>query len=64
MFDFAELQYKEHYDDIHAELVEFVKARFLNVKSGHQGDSWIWILRDGDKVQLDTFTSMHHQIKS
>ena len=27
-------------------------------------DSWIWALGDSDKVQIDTFTAMQHQIKS
>ena len=61
---FAELQYAKHYDDMHDELVDFIKVRFKNTESGHQGDSWIWILDGNDKVQIDTFTSMKHQIKS
>jgi hypothetical protein len=36
----------------------------LLVESGIQGDSWIWILDGGEKVQIDTFTSMKHQVKS
>lgn len=37
---------------------------FSRVDSGHQGDSWIWILDGGEKVAVDTFTSMQHQVKS
>ena len=49
---------------MHQELVEFIQERFPNVQSGHQGDSWIWIVGENDKVQIDTFSAMHHQIKS
>lgn len=61
---FGELRYQQHYDEMHQELVEFIKERFPNVESGHQGDSWIWVLEESDKVQIDTFSSMCHQIKS
>lgn len=61
---FAELQYAEHYSDMHDELVAFVAQHFPRVRSGHQGDSWIWILDGADKVAIDTFTSMQHQVKS
>ncbi len=61
---FGELQYQQHYDEMHRELVDFIEERFPNVESGHQGDSWIWILDENDKVQIDTFSAMRHQIKS
>lgn len=61
---FGELQYQKHYDEMHQELVEFIEKRFSNVESGHQGDSWIWILDENDKVEIDTFSAMYHQIKS
>ena len=61
---FGELQYQKHYDEMHRELVEFIEKRFSNVESGHQGDSWIWVIDENDKVQIDTFSSMHHQVKS
>ena len=61
---FGELQYEKHYDEMHLELVEFIEKRFSKVESGHQGDSWIWVLDENDKVQIDTFSSMYHQIKS
>ena len=61
---FAELQYPEHYSDVHDDLLAFICKHFSNVESGHQGDSYIWI-RDGDeKVAIDTFSSMTHQVKS
>jgi hypothetical protein len=61
---FAELEYQKHYSDVHAELLAFVDKRFSRVQSGLQGDSWIWILDGDEKVAIDTFTSMKHQIKS
>ena len=61
---FAELQYPQHYSDAHDEILAFIGARFSQVQSGHQGDSWIWILDGGEKVAIDTFTSMKHQVKS
>ncbi|MGV3741312.1 MAG: hypothetical protein ACO1NO_03270 [Burkholderiaceae bacterium] len=61
---FAELQYPQHYSDAHDELLLFICTRFSQVQSGHQGDSWIWILDGGEKVAIDTFSSMKHQVKS
>jgi len=61
---FAEMKYEKHYDDIHNELLSFVTARFSRVEAGHQGDSYIWIFDGGEKVAIDTFTSMKHQVKS
>lgn len=61
---FAELQYPGHYSDVHDGLRDFVAQHFSRVDSGHQGDSWIWILDGGEKVAIDTFTSMKHQVKS
>lgn len=61
---FADIVYTEHYDDMHQELVDFIEQRFPNVESGHQGDSWIWITTENDKIQIDTFSAMHHQVKS
>jgi hypothetical protein len=61
---FAELDYQEHYSDFHPGLLAFVSKHFSQVQSGLQGDSWIWILDGEEKVAIDTFTSMRHQIKS
>lgn len=61
---FAELAYEMHYSDFHAELLACVMRNFSRVESGLQGDSWIWIFDGNDKVSIDTFTSMKHQIKS
>ncbi|GAB1622102.1 hypothetical protein AAOGI_21520 [Agarivorans albus] len=61
---FAELEYSDHYNEMHAPIVEFIKSKFDDVKSGHQCDSWIWVFSDGHKVAIDTFSSMKHQVKS
>jgi len=61
---FAEMEYPKHYSEFHDELLAFVHRHFSRVESGHQGDSYIWILDGEDKVAIDTFTSMKHQIKS
>jgi len=60
---FANIDYEQDYSDVHQELVEFIKAHFDTVDSGLQGDSWIWIYDGEDKVEIDTFSSMKHQIK-
>lgn len=61
---FAEIQYEKHYSDFHAELLTLIEEEFPNVESGLQGDSWIWVSEGSEKVAIDTFTSMQHQIKS
>lgn len=61
---FAELEYEQDYSALHDELVAFLNRSFSNVQSGLQGDSWIWILDGGEKVAIDTFSSMKHQVKS
>lgn len=61
---FAEITYDKHFSEFHAELLSAVTRYFSNVQSGLQGDSWIWILDGAEKVAIDTFTSMKHQIKS
>lgn len=61
---FAEMEYHKHYSDFHTELLAFVDQHFSQVQSGLQGDSYIWILDGEEKVAIDTFTSMKHQIKS
>jgi hypothetical protein len=55
---FAELNYEGDYGAVHDELLHYLRQTFNNVESGHQGDSWIWILDGEEKVAIDTFTSM------
>lgn len=61
---FAELKYEQDYGAIHDELVEYLEASFSNIQHGLQGDSWIWIFNGDEKVAIDTFSSMTHQVKS
>ena len=60
----AELQYEQHYSDLHSSLVAFLGSKFQKMEHGLQGDSWIWIFEGGEKVAIDTFSSMKHQVKS
>lgn len=60
---FADLEYDEDYSDIHTRIVDFIESQFGDVKSGLQGDSWVWIFAGDEKVSVDTFTAIHHQIK-
>lgn len=60
---YAELQYEEHYSEVHSGLVDFLKLKFPNLESGLQGDSWIWIFDGNEKVAIDSFSSMKHQVK-
>jgi hypothetical protein len=61
---FAEMNYPERYEDLHEELRAFLGAHFSKVQSGLQGDSWFWIFDGAEKVAIDTFSSMKHQVKS
>lgn len=60
----AEMEYEQHYSEFHAELVDFIQTAFIHVEHGLQGDSWIWIFENDQKVAIDTFSSMKHQIKA
>jgi hypothetical protein len=61
---FAELQYEQDYSAMHFELVDYLKSFFPNIQHGLQGDSWIWIFEGDEKVAIDSFSSMKHQVKS
>lgn len=61
---FADLKYSGGYEGVHDELFSFLQRRFDHVEGGLQGDSWIFVRLDGEEVQIDTFLSMTHQIKS
>lgn len=45
-------------------LVSRLKRRFENVQSGQQCDHWIWIDRGGERVAIDTFTSVLFEVKT
>jgi len=57
---FADMEYQNEYSDFHSELVVFIESNFSMVKSGLQGDSWIWIFEADEKVAINTFSSMKH----
>jgi hypothetical protein len=61
---FADLKYSGCYEGVHDELFSFLQRRFDHVEGGLQGDSWIFVRLNGEEVQIDTFLSMTHQIKS
>jgi hypothetical protein len=61
---FAEMDYQGKCQDFHAELLAFLSSHFSSLKYGLQGDSWFWIIVGEEKIAIDTFSSMKHQIKS
>lgn len=61
---FAEIESHKNYDDFYGELLAFIKVHFKNVESGHQGDAYIYITHDGEKVSLDTFSATNFEIKA
>lgn len=61
---FAELQVTQHYSAIHVELHTCLAIRFPRVEHGLQGDSWLWVWEGDERVSVDTFTSMQHQVKA
>ena len=60
----AELRYEGHYDDQHQAIVDCLLDVFPDMQNGHQGDSWIWIGEDHNRISIDTFYSMTHQVKA
>jgi hypothetical protein len=61
---FAEMIYESEYEAVHHELCSHLLRSFKHVESGLQGDSWIWIHDGAERVAIDTFTAMKHQVKS
>lgn len=61
---FADLDYDCSYDEAHAGLDQILRANFMVVESGHQGDSWFAVHDGAEPVAIDTFYSMRHQVKS
>jgi hypothetical protein len=61
---FAEIKYTGEYPDEHLAIVDLIESNFADTQSGLQGDSWIWIMDGGERVKIDTFSSMRHQVKS
>ncbi len=61
---FATINYKGKYEDFHLSILLHLQENFERVDAGLQGDSWIWVYDGENKVAIDTFTSMNHQVKS
>lgn len=61
---FAEMEYTVDHWRFHEELKEFLRNHFSRLESGVQGDSWFWIFDGEQKVAIDTFSSLKHQVKS
>jgi hypothetical protein len=61
---FAEMDYSDEYWDFHEELKAYISSSFERWDSGLQSDSWFWIFDGDQKVAIDTFSSMKHQVKA
>ena len=61
---FATLNYKGDYSAKHRLLVKQLSAQFSDLQEGLQGDSWISIRENGEKVSVYSFTSMQHEVKA
>jgi hypothetical protein len=55
---FAELK-REHFDDI----LDALMKHFPHVQFGRQGDDWIWVHFDDDKIEIDSFFSTELEVK-
>ena len=60
---FADLLYEGDYWDHHDKLVALLGDRFATIQHGHQCDSWIWVFENEVRVEVDSFSSMKHQVK-
>lgn len=61
---FATIEHSQSYYEFFNELLPHIRSAFDDVQSGVQGDAWIWIFRDGQKVAVDTFYSMQFEINA
>lgn len=61
---FAIIEHSQNYYDFYNELLPYIKKHFSCVESGVQGDAYIWIMENGQKVAVDTFSAMQFEIKS
>jgi len=61
---YARFTHEVNYEDFHSELDDYIRSHFENVQSGLQCDSWIWVIDGEDKVEIDTFYSHKHEVKS
>lgn len=61
---FAEIQYTPPYADMHEPLVGLLGRHFEHIESGLQSDSYIWVRAREQRIEVDTFTSMRHEVKA
>ena len=61
---YARFTHNANYEEFHSELDQYIRLKYKNVQSGLQCDSWIWVTEDDDKVEIDTFYSHKHEVKS
>ena len=61
---FAVIEHNQNYYDFYNELLPYIKKHFSCVESGVQGDAWIWIKENEQKVAIDTFSAMQFEIKA
>ncbi|MBT8449622.1 MAG: hypothetical protein KJO69_08025 [Gammaproteobacteria bacterium] len=61
---FAKIIYSDHSEEIHQPLVDCLQEKYPDLQCGHQGDSWIWITEGDQKVEIDTFYAMYHEVRS
>ena len=59
---FAVIDHPESYYDAYDVLLAHIRQHFSDVQSGVQGDAWIWIFEDGEKVAVDSFYAMQMEI--
>jgi len=55
---FAKLN-RDHFDEI----LQTLSEHFKNIRSGRQGDDWIWIHLGEDRIEIDSFYSMELEVK-
>ncbi|MBI2333896.1 MAG: hypothetical protein HYU84_17365 [Chloroflexi bacterium] len=55
---FAELS-RDKFEDILDRLMKY----YPSIQFGRQGDDWIWVHLEDDKVEIDSFTSKQLEVK-
>ncbi|MEM6823458.1 MAG: hypothetical protein AAF558_16135 [Verrucomicrobiota bacterium] len=60
---FARLEYIGDYTDKDERILCCLEKEFKGVEHGYQSDSWIWITEGKEKVAVDSFSSMKHEVK-
>jgi len=55
--------FAELHRDSFTEILQALAQQFEHVESGRQGDDWIWIHLDDNKIEIDSFYSMELEVK-